>query len=77
MLIYDFNPLSIRQDKGALWENFVIAEMVKHANNNRSFSKFYFWRTTSQQEVDLIRIDGPELLAYEITYSVKKKKITS
>jgi predicted AAA+ superfamily ATPase len=75
MLIYDFNPLSIRQDKGALWENFVIAEMVKHANNNRSFSKFYFWRTTSQQEVDLIRIDGPKLRAYEITYSDKKKKI--
>ncbi|MBK8503995.1 MAG: ATP-binding protein [Saprospiraceae bacterium] len=74
MLIYDFNHLSVRQDKGALWENFIIAEMIKKANNTRSLSRFYFWRTTAQQEIDLIQMDGQNLHAYEITYNANRKK---
>jgi len=44
-LINNFNPLSKRNDRGALWENFLIIERMKlNAYTNRYVSRF-FWRT--------------------------------
>jgi len=30
MIIGDLNPLELRQDKGNLWENFLISERLKN-----------------------------------------------
>ena len=49
--IGDLNPIGICQDKGNLWENFLIAERLKHNAYNGSLAKGYFWRTVSQQEI--------------------------
>ena len=37
VLINNLNPLNLRQDAGALWENFMISERLKR-NNNRGIS---------------------------------------
>jgi len=72
-IINDLRPLNLRQDKGALWENFVISERKKHLNNIDIDRKMYFWRTTQQQEIDLIEENGEVLNTFEIKYNTKKK----
>jgi len=77
-IINNFNPLSMRDDKGIIWENFIISERMKRNNYANPFIKSYFWRTTSQQEIDYIEeIDG-KISAYEIKWNEnsKIKKLT-
>lgn len=53
-LIHNFNPINLRQDMGALWENFFIAERMKYNHYNGRYVNTYFWRTQEQQEIDYI-----------------------
>ena len=68
-LINNFNPLSLRDDIGALWENYAIVERMKanlyHGLNIQS----YFWRTYDRKEIDLIEDAGGALKAFEIKWS--------
>lgn len=54
MVLGSFNSLELRQDTGALWENFLISERLKQNIYKEKFTKMYFWRTKQQQEVDLV-----------------------
>jgi len=74
-LIRNFNPLSLRGDTGAMFENWVISEKVKKSNNNRDFSNFYFWRTYDQQEIDLVEDSKGSITAYECKWKKDTKKI--
>ncbi len=78
-LINNFNPIGLRDDKGALWENYVISERLKRNNYFNPFIKSYFWRTTSQQEIDYIEETDGKLTAYEIKWNenAKLKKFTT
>ena len=61
-----FQPLDLRTDKGALWENFLLSERLKnHANGQRDV-RTHFWRTTSQQEIDFLEEEDGVLRAFEI-----------
>lgn len=73
MIIGNFTDFSMRTDKGALWENFLISERIKHNEYNLSLAKPYFWRTTQQQEVDYVEINGQHVVGYEFKWSPKKK----
>lgn len=64
-VINNFESINSRTDKGALWENFIIAERMKYLNNHETDAKFYFWRTTQQQEIDLIEESEEGLKAFE------------
>lgn len=64
-IIGDFNRISSRTDTGALWENYVIAERVKYLRYNNIDASLYFWRTTQQQEIDLIEESGKKIKAFE------------
>ena len=76
-LISNFNSLAIRDDIGALWENFLISERYKRNSYSMNYGKFYFWRTTQQQEIDYIEeIDG-QLNCYEFKWSATKKATLS
>lgn len=71
-IIGNFNPLSLRQDVGALWENYLISERIK-ANYNEGLGKeFYFWRTYDRQEIDLIEENSNSITALEFKWSEKK-----
>jgi predicted AAA+ superfamily ATPase len=74
-IISNFSPLSIRQDVGALWENYLISERIK-ANHNEGLGKeFYFWRTYDRQEIDLIEESSDSLTALEFKWGNKKPNI--
>lgn len=53
-LIDNFQPLNVRSDSGALFENFILSEVYK-ANNYGNFAfTMNFWRTKQGSEVDLV-----------------------
>ncbi|SOE21295.1 hypothetical protein SAMN06298216_1768 [Spirosomataceae bacterium TFI 002] len=72
-LIQSFNSINLRQDIGALWENYIIAERVKKNAIERNWAKLYFWRNQSKQEIDLIEEKSGQLSAIEIKWSTKSK----
>lgn len=73
MIIGNFNPIDLRNDKGALWENFLISERIKFMSYNNSAAKFYFWRNTAQNEIDFVETLGTQIDAYEFKWKLNKK----
>ncbi|SHJ76791.1 hypothetical protein SAMN05444280_12920 [Tangfeifania diversioriginum] len=72
MVIGNFNPLSLRTDKGALWENFLISERIKQIEYKESLARTYFWRTRQQQEVDFVEEYEGKIFGYEFKWNKKK-----
>lgn len=64
-LIQNFNPLTIRNDMGQLWENFLIVERLKTLEYTGISVNSYFWRTYDQKEIDLIEEREGKIFAYE------------
>lgn len=73
-VISDYRPLSLRQDVGVLWESFMISERIKRSNNSRELVNFYFWRSYSAQEIDLIEVQNGEIRAFEFKWGEKFPK---
>jgi uncharacterized protein len=71
-LIGNFSPLNARNDAGALWENYFIAERMKYLHYNKIYAKSYFWRTAQQQEIDYLEEWEGKLQAYEIKWRPRK-----
>lgn len=74
-LISNFNPLSIRQDAGQLWENYLISERLKKRQYQSEPVNLHFWRTYDGQEIDLVETGTDSLKAFEIKWKDKKVKI--
>lgn len=72
-LINNFNPVELRNDTGALWENFIITERLKYISYHQIYALRYFWRTYSQQEIDYIEEYNGKLYAYEFKWNPRKK----
>ena len=72
-IINNFSPVAARNDIGQLWENFIISERMKYNNMMQQKSNSYFWRTTSQQEIDYIEETDGVLSAFEMKWSANKK----
>ncbi len=71
-LLNNFNPLNLRTDTGALWENYFVSEMRKMRLNQRANCDHYFWRTTLQKEIDLIEVEAEKVTAFEIKWNPAK-----
>lgn len=67
-LIANFNPLSLRQDTGVLWENFCVAERLKYLQVLGEKRNRYFWRTHDQKEIDYLEEWGGKLEGYEFKW---------
>lgn len=67
-LINNFNPITIRQDIGALWENFMMSERLKRNHNLGISANIYFWRTSNGKEIDYIEDAGGVLSGYEFKW---------
>jgi len=74
MIIGNFNPLDLRLDKGALWENFLVSERLKQNLYKNTFAKMYFWRTKQQQEIDFIEEHNGKITGYEFKWKQNKTK---
>lgn len=72
-IIQNFNPLALRTDVGALWENFLVAERIKKHAYERSHVFKYFWRNYYGQEVDYVESDKGNYLAFEFKWNEKRK----
>lgn len=72
-LIGDFKSVNLRTDIGALWENFVISERLKHNAYNGFYGKSYFWRTQQQQEIDYLEETDGTLHAYEFKWNATRQ----
>lgn len=73
-VINNFNPLNLRTDVGALWENFLLSERIKYNNNVNKIVNTYFWRTYDKKEIDYIEEENGKLNAYEFKFSDDKYK---
>lgn len=74
-VIGNFQPIHSRSDVGALWENFFIAERLKYQQIQRKFASFYFWRTTQQQEIDIVEECDTILTAFECKWNPSTKAV--
>jgi predicted AAA+ superfamily ATPase len=72
-LISNLNPIAIRNDTGALWENFLLSERMKCNQYSQNYASCYFWRTTQQQEIDYIEDNNDLLSCFEFKWSPTKK----
>jgi uncharacterized protein len=70
-LIGDFSDLESRADKGALFENFIVSELIKQNDYSDKNFKVYYWRTKQGSEIDVVLEKGKELVGIEIKYKKK------
>jgi uncharacterized protein len=73
-LISNFNDLNSRDDRGQLWENFIIMERIKRNAYKNFYANYYFWRTHDQKEIDFVEEGNGKLYGYEIKWKEEKKK---
>jgi predicted AAA+ superfamily ATPase len=67
------SPIKDRDDKGAIFENFVFTEIWKEENAKIFPAEIYFWRTKQGLEIDFIKKEGVSLFAYECKFGGDKK----
>jgi predicted AAA+ superfamily ATPase len=70
-LISNFNEPSLRNDMGALWENFMVMERLKRNAYRNIYPNLYFWRNYEQKEVDLIEERNGGLFGFEFKWGKK------
>lgn len=73
-VIRNFEPFAVRQDKGALWENFLMSERLKQNAYKKTHAFMYFWRTKQQQEVDLVEEINGKIVGFEFKWNQNKMK---
>lgn len=71
-ILQNFAPLSLRQDTGALWENFIISERIKANHYSGRYANSYFWRTTQQQEIDYIEECDGQFTVFEMKWNPRR-----
>lgn len=74
-LIGNLNRLNLRQDRGALWENFLIAERIKLLKNKNETVSQFFWRNYQQAEIDYLEERAGKLSGFEFKWKEKRYKI--
>ena len=76
-LIDDFDSLDMRNDRGQLWENFIIGERLKMNAWQNTNRKAYFWRNYNQSEVDYVETEKRHLRAFEMKWNLRKRASVS
>lgn len=71
-ILQNFAPLSLRQDAGALWENFIISERIKRNHYWGRYVNSYFWRTTQQQEIDYVEECDGHFSIFEMKWNPRR-----
>ncbi|MDP1688773.1 MAG: ATP-binding protein [bacterium] len=68
-IIANTNDIELRNDVGALWENFLISERLKRNSYISTISNNYFWRTWDQKKVDFVEEREGKLFGYEFKWN--------
>ena len=64
--IWTIPPLLAHPGRGTSWETFVLEDIVRRERLANPGSQFYFWRTATGNEVDLLVVRGRHRFAIEI-----------
>jgi uncharacterized protein len=72
-IIANFTRLETRTDVGALWENYLASERIKHQNYTKKTVSNYFWRTYDQQELDWLEEENGILKGFEFKWNENRK----
>jgi len=72
-IIGQYNLLDSRNDIGALWENFIVAERLKKRSYTGIYGNIYFWRTYDGKEIDYVEERDGGLFGFECKWTMKKK----
>ena len=76
-VVGNFQPIELRPDKGALWENFLVSERRKHNVYQKTGARMSFWRTRQKQKIDYVEeLDG-RIAAYEFKWKSRPPRISS
>jgi len=70
----NFNKINVRNDIGALWENFLVMEGLKKQEYKKIHSNNYFWRTWDKDEVDFVEERDGRLYGFEFKWGNAKSK---
>src|SRR3989338_1871464 len=78
-VIGNTDPIDVRPDKGAIFENFFIAEKVKERAYSGRDSSIHFWRNRQGAEIDFIEkiTSGDQIYAYECKWKEKASEPVS
>ena len=71
-IVRNYNPTTLRMDKGALWENFCIVERMKANVETDRRPNIYFWRTYTKKEIDYVEELAGKIVGYEFKWSGRK-----
>lgn len=71
-ILQNFAPIALRQDVGALWENFFISERIKVNQYTGRYANSYFWRSSQQQEIDYIEECDGQFSLFEMKWNPKR-----
>lgn len=75
-LIQNFNRLSLRNDIGQLWENYLMVERRKANQYAGRNANTYFWRTYDQKELDYVEEREGRLFGYEFKWQGRVRAAT-
>jgi predicted AAA+ superfamily ATPase len=76
-IINAFSPISLRDDTGKIWENYLNSERRKKLAHQEIVHFEYFWRTHTKQEIDRIEERNGKLSAFEYKWGKNPAKIPS
>src|SRR3989338_226362 len=71
-LINNFESLSLRTDKGALFENYIVSELRKKNFSQTLYQNFYFWRAYDSEEIDIVLEKDGKIIGYECKWKSDK-----
>lgn len=71
-ILQNFAPIALRQDVGALWENFFISERIKANQYTGRYANSYFWRSSQQQGIDYIEECDGQFSLFEMKWNPKR-----
>jgi predicted AAA+ superfamily ATPase len=71
-LIENFDAIDLRNDIGALWENFLIIERIKRNSYIEPYKSIYFWRKSTGAEVDFVETFSDGAYGYEFSFTEKR-----
>jgi len=73
-IINNFSEVIVlRTDRGGLWENFLMSERMKFHRYHQTGVNCYFWRTSQQQEIDLVEEYAEGFRAFEFKWNKKAR----
>jgi predicted AAA+ superfamily ATPase len=62
--------LMVSPYKGAIFENYILLELMKEQKASGKHVESYFWRDSNQNEIDLLVLDGQQMHCIEMKASL-------